>query len=73
MVISMSYLQDKEQLERQYGAKALKRLLQLSKQLGLPDNAPLVDMKERDFKAYIQRLKVDGIQSSIDGNSEQIR
>ena len=45
MVIRLSYLQDKVQ----------------------------IDMKERYFKAYIQRLKVDGIQSSIDGNSEQIR
>lgn len=58
----MSYLQEKAQIERQYGAKALKRLLQLSTELGLPDNATLVDMKEKDFKAYIKRLKVVPVQ-----------
>ena len=55
----MSYLQEKAQIERQYGAKALK---QLSTELGLPDNATLVDMKEKDFKAYIKRLKVAPVQ-----------
>ena len=54
----MSLLDEQRQLERRYGAKALKRLLKLSKQLKFSDENTLVDLSNSDFDIKKKLLKI---------------
>lgn len=55
----MSLLDEQRQLERRYGAKALKRLLKLSKRLKFSDENTLVDLSNSDFDTFLKYVSLD--------------
>ena len=55
----MSLLDEQRQLERRYGAKALKRLLKLSKTLKFSDEHTLVDVSNADFESFLKYVSLD--------------
>lgn len=55
----MSLLDEQRQLERRYGAKALKRLLKLSKKLKFSDENTLVDLSNSDFDTFLKCVSLN--------------
>lgn len=58
----MSLYSENVQLERQYGSKALKRILKLSDTLGFvygPETDTLVDLTNTQFESFLKAISFD--------------
>lgn len=55
----MSLYSEHLQLQRRYGAKALKRILKLSNALGLDENNTLVDLKNDEFDCVVASVEIN--------------
>lgn len=58
----MSLYSENVQLERQYGSKALKRIMKLSNQLGFvygPETDTLVDLTNAEFECFLKAISFD--------------
>lgn len=69
----MSLLDEQRQLERRYGAKALKRLLKLSKKLKFSDENTLVDLSNSDFDTFLKYVSLDVTSYNVEvGKNHQL-
>lgn len=55
----MSLYSEHLQLQRRYGAKALKRILKLSTALGFDENHTLVDLKNDEFECVVDSVEIN--------------
>lgn len=55
----MSLYSEHLQLQRRYGAKALKRILKLSVALGFNENRTLVDLKNDEFECVVDSIEIN--------------
>lgn len=55
----MSLYSEHLQLQRRYGAKALKRILKLSNALGFDENHTLVDLKNDEFECVVDSVEIN--------------